>query len=121
MPWIFFLLALGCFALAMRTQSMGFALLLLLAALGLMLAGALGLIAARVQSRSSSGGMTLNPALEKQRLAQQRGATGATSGSHAGSSDTGSSSRAPKDDGRSDSQDGNGADGGGDGGGGGGD
>ena len=115
MPWIFFLLAMGCFALAMRTQSMGFALLLLLAALGLMLAGALGLVAARIQSRSSSGGMTLNPALEKQRLAQQRGT--AASGSHAGGSDSASSnSRDGRDDSRNDGDHGDGA-GGGDGGG----
>lgn len=77
MPWILFLLALGCFALAMSTQSMGFALILLLAALGLMLGGALKLVAARIQSRSQDGGMALNPALEKQRLLQQRAATGA--------------------------------------------
>ncbi|MCK7593571.1 hypothetical protein [Pseudomarimonas salicorniae] len=79
MPWIFFLLALGCIALAMRTQSMGFALLLLLASLGLMLAGALGLLSARIQSRSQGGGMQLNPALERERLRQQREASGKSS------------------------------------------
>ena len=71
MPWIFFLLALGCLALAMRTQSMGFALLLLLATLGFLLAGALGLVSARIQSRAQSGS-ALNPALERERLRQQR-------------------------------------------------
>ena len=76
MPWIFFLIALGCIALAMNTQSMGFALLLLLASLGLMLAGALGLLSARIQSRSQGGGMQLNPALERERLRQQREAQG---------------------------------------------
>jgi hypothetical protein len=71
MPWIFFLLALGCMALAMRTQSMGLALLLLLGALGFLLAGALGLVSARIQSRTQ-GGVALNPALERERLRQQR-------------------------------------------------
>lgn len=71
MPWIFFLLAIGCLALAMRTQSMGFALLLLLATLGFLLAGALGLVSARIQSRAQAGS-TLNPALERERLRQQR-------------------------------------------------
>ena len=76
MPWIFFLLAIGCIALAMRTQSMGFALILLLASLGLLLAGALGLVSSRIQSRSQ-GGMALNPVLERERLRQQReGAAG---------------------------------------------
>lgn len=67
MPWIFFLLALGCLALAMRTQSMGFALLLLLATLGFMLAGALGLVSARIRARTQ-GGLQLNPVLERQAM-----------------------------------------------------
>ena len=114
MPWIFFLLALGCFALAMRTQSMGFALLLLLAALGLMLAGALGLVSARIQSRSAGTGGGLNPALERQRLAQQRAgsADGGTPGLHVSSSSGSGGSR------KSAEPDGDGSDAGGDGGGG---
>jgi len=76
MPWIFFLLALGCFAIALRTQSIGLALVCLLAALGLMLAGALGLVSARIQSRTEGGGMSLNPAIERQRLLKQREAGG---------------------------------------------
>jgi hypothetical protein len=71
MPWIFFLLALGCLVLAMNTQSMGLALLALLGTLGFLLAGALGLVSARIQSRTQ-GGMALNPALERERLRQQR-------------------------------------------------
>jgi hypothetical protein len=86
MPWIFFLIALGCIALAMRTQSMGFALLLLIASLGLMLAGALGLLSARIQSRSQGGGTQLNPALERERLRQQREAAGAAPVAATGSS-----------------------------------
>jgi hypothetical protein len=116
MQWIFFLLALGCFALAMRTQSMGFALLLLLAALGLMLAGALGLVAARIQNRASSGGaISLNPALEKQRLAQQRAATQRDGGGETtieGGPSSGSRKASSQDD--HDGSDGGGGDGGGD-------
>lgn len=58
MPWIYFALALGCFAIAFRTHSMGLALISLLAALGLMLAGTLGLAAARI-SRTTRGGAGL--------------------------------------------------------------
>lgn len=78
MPWISFVLALGCFALAMKTQSIGLALLCLLLALGLMLWGALSLVSARIQS-NSQGGMGLNPVLERQRLRQSAGADVAAS------------------------------------------
>lgn len=80
MPWIFFALALGCFALAMQTLSTGLALILLLATLGFLLAGALGLVSRRIQSRAQ-GGMALNPALERERLRQQRQGSGAGNGS----------------------------------------
>lgn len=80
MPWISFVLALGCFALAMKTQSIGLALLCLLLALGLMLWGALSLVSARIQS-NSQGGMGLNPVLERQRLRNASGAEVATGAS----------------------------------------
>ncbi|MBD8527963.1 hypothetical protein [Pseudomarimonas arenosa] len=70
MPWIMFALAVGCFAVAINTQSMGLALLCLLAALGLMLSGALAIISARIQRSSHDGGAQLNPALERHRLKQ---------------------------------------------------
>lgn len=54
MPWIYFALALGCFAIAFRTHSMGLALLTLLGALGFMLAGTLGLASARI-ARTTRG------------------------------------------------------------------
>ena len=115
MPWIFFLLALGCLALAMRTQSMGFALLLLCATLGFMLAGVLGLVSSRIQSRAQ-GGMQLNPALERERLRQQRAGGAGNAPTATGASGGGSRREADAD--RADSA----ADGGaGDGGGGGGD
>lgn len=115
MPWIFFLLALGCLALAMRTQSMGFALLLLCATLGFMLAGVLGLVSARIQSRAQ-GGMQLNPALERERLRQQRAGGGSAPTTTVGAS-SGGGSRRETDSDRSDSAaDGGGADGGGGGG-----
>lgn len=109
MPWIFFLLALGCLALAMRTQSMGFALILLLATLGFLLAGALGLVSSRIQSRTQ-GGMALNPALERERLRQQqRGDSGASA-----SGATASTSAGKRDDPPGDASPAGGGDGGGD-------
>ena len=63
MPWIMFALAIGCFTVAINTQSMGLAALCLLAALGLMLSGALGIVSARIQRGNSDTGMQLNPAL----------------------------------------------------------
>lgn len=94
MPWIYFLLALGCLAMAMRTQSMGLALILLLATLGFLLAGALGLVSARIQSRAQ-GGMALNPALERERLRQQqqRSDGGAASASSAAPASAGQARR----------------------------
>lgn len=68
MPWIMFALAVGCFAIAINTQSMGLAVLCLLAALGLMLSGALAIISARIQRSGSDSGMQLNPALERHRM-----------------------------------------------------
>lgn len=70
MPWLFFGLALGCFAVAMKTHSIGLALLSLAAALGLTLAGALGLLSARIQSRSQPASALLGP--EQLELLRQR-------------------------------------------------
>lgn len=83
MPWLFFLLAAGCIAIAMRTQSIGLALLCLLAALGLFLAGALGLASARIQSRSQPAGNMLSGdalAMARQRKAAQAPAAVPASG-----------------------------------------
>jgi len=71
MPWLFFGLAIGCFAVAMKTHSIGLALLCLLAALGLLLAGVLGLVSARIQSRSQDASALLGP--EQLALIRKRG------------------------------------------------
>lgn len=113
MPWLYFVLALGCFAIAGRVQSMGLALICLLAAFGLILWGTLTLAAARIQSRSQSAS-ALNPAIERQRLKREREGD-ATAATYSGGSD-GSSRRSPDKDTDSDTTAGD--SGGGDGGGG---
>ena len=61
MPWVFLLLAVVALAAAFRTTSMLLAMLCLLAALALLLAGALGLLARRVGSRSRDEALLLDP------------------------------------------------------------
>lgn len=81
MPWLYFLLSAGCFTIAFRTHSLGLAAISLLFALGLLLAGALGLAAARIQSRSQSTAAMLGPeqaAMIRRRAAGGSGATAAT-------------------------------------------
>ena len=70
MPWVFLLLALAALAAAFRTTSMLLAVLCLLAALALLLAGALGLLARRVGSRSRDEALLLDPQ-ELRRLREQ--------------------------------------------------
>jgi hypothetical protein len=70
MPWVFLLLALAALAAAFQTTSMLLAVLCLLAALALLLAGALGLLARRVGSRSRDETMLLDPQ-ELRRLREQ--------------------------------------------------
>jgi hypothetical protein len=53
MPWILALLAAGAFALAWRAHAMPLAVAALLAALLLMLAGAIGLLARRQRKQRS--------------------------------------------------------------------
>jgi hypothetical protein len=48
MPWLMFALAVGCLTVAFRTHSMALAAITLIAALGLMLAGTLALVSARI-------------------------------------------------------------------------
>jgi len=62
MPWLYFVLSAACFAIAFRTLSLGIAAICLLLAFGLMLAGALALASARIQSRSQSAAALLGPA-----------------------------------------------------------
>lgn len=72
MPWLFFALSAACFAIAFRTLSLGVAIVCLLLALGLLLAGALGLVSARIQSRSQSAAVMLGP--EQAALIRRRAA-----------------------------------------------
>lgn len=70
MPWVFLLLALAAMAVAFQTTSLALAVLCLLAALGLLLAFALGLLARRVGSRSRDQTLLLDPQ-ELRRLREQ--------------------------------------------------
>jgi hypothetical protein len=79
MPWVFLLLALAALAAAFRTTSMLLAVLCLLVALALLLAGALGLLARRVGSRSRDEAMLLDPQ-ELRRLREQAEARRAAAG-----------------------------------------
>lgn len=54
MPWLMFALAVGCFAVAFRTHSMALAVITLISALALMLAGTLVLASARIARNSRS-------------------------------------------------------------------
>lgn len=81
MPWLYFLLSAACFAVAFRTHSLGLAAICLLLALGLLLAGALSVMAARIQSRSQSAAALLGPeqaAVMRRRAEAARAAQPAT-------------------------------------------
>ncbi len=70
MSWVFLLLAIAAFAVAFKTTSVALAVLCLLAALGLFLAWALGLLAQRVGSRSRDDTSMIDPQ-ELRRLREQ--------------------------------------------------
>lgn len=61
MPWLLFLLAVAALVVAFMTSSVALLLVCLLAAFVLTLAGAMQLLARRVDSRSRSEGPMLNP------------------------------------------------------------
>lgn len=61
MPWLMFVFAVLCIAVAFRTHSVGLALLSLLAALGLMLWGALSLAAARLRTTARDESQMIPP------------------------------------------------------------
>lgn len=91
MRWLWFIFALGSFAVAFRTHSMGLAVICLLAALVFVLMGTLALAASRIESRGRHESTMLDPA-EMQRMREQierrkregeGGATVAASGSGA--------------------------------------
>ena len=70
MSWVYLLLALAAFAVAFKSTSLALAIVCVLAALGLLVAWALGLLAARVGSRARDEAMLLDPQ-ELRRLREQ--------------------------------------------------
>lgn len=70
MPWLFLLLAIAAFAVALKTTSMLLMALSLLAALGLLIAWVMGLVAQRVGSRSRDEALLIDP-MELRRLREQ--------------------------------------------------
>lgn len=70
MPWLLLLLAAGALAVAFMTSSMALAVVCLLAALGLLLAGVMGLLASRIGNRSRDEAMMIDP-VELRRLREQ--------------------------------------------------
>lgn len=88
MPWLFLLLAIAAFAVALNTASMALAVLCLLAALGLVVAWVLGLLAQRVGNQSRDDSLMVDPQelrrlreqAEARRAANASGAPAATQG-----------------------------------------
>jgi vacuolar-type H+-ATPase subunit I/STV1 len=70
MPWLYLLLAVAALAIAFKTASAGVMVIALLAAFGLLLAWLMGLLAARMESRSGDPSMIVDPA-ELMRLREQ--------------------------------------------------
>ena len=70
MTWIYLLLSAAAFVLAFRTSSFALMAISLLAALGFLIAFALGLLAQRIGSRSRDESAMLDPA-ELRRLREQ--------------------------------------------------
>jgi hypothetical protein len=73
MPWVYFAISAACFAVAFRTHSLGLAALTLLLALGFLLAGALSLVSARIQSRTQNTAAMIGP--EQAAAIRRRAAT----------------------------------------------
>ncbi len=83
MPWLFLLLAIAAFAIAMNTTSMALAVICILVALVLMVIWVMGLVAQRVGTQSRDETMMIDPQ-ELRRLREQaeaRRAPGATTDS----------------------------------------
>ena len=80
MPWLFLLLAVAAFAVALNASSMALAVICLLVALAGTVAWVLGLLAQRVGNQSRDDSMMLDP-MELKRLrdeAEARRASGAS-------------------------------------------
>nr|WP_235973015.1 hypothetical protein [Luteimonas sp. MC1895] len=83
MPWLFLLLAVAAFAVALNASSMALAVLCLLVALAGIVAWVLGLLAQRVGNQSRDDSMMLDP-LELKRLREDAEARRAAAGSSIG-------------------------------------
>ena len=70
MAWLYLLLALAAFAVALESTSVALSVICLLAALGFLIAAALGLLARRIGSQSRDESLILDPA-ELRRLREQ--------------------------------------------------
>jgi hypothetical protein len=80
MAWLYLLLALAAFAVALKSTSVALSVICLLAALGFLIAAALGLLARRIGSQSRDESLILDPA-ELRRLREQAQARRAAAGS----------------------------------------
>ncbi|WP_027079452.1 hypothetical protein [Luteimonas mephitis] len=80
MVWLYLLLALAAFAVALKSTSIALSVLCLLAALGFLLATVLGVLARRIGSQSRDESLILDPA-ELRRLREQAQARRAAAGS----------------------------------------
>lgn len=99
MPWVFLALAVGCLAIAMKSQSMSIALIALLASLGFMLFAALGWISGRIQGRTQPAAAVLSPeAIALMRKAREK-REGASDTNASSAAETGAEARANPDDG----------------------
>ncbi|NZA25007.1 hypothetical protein H0E84_01285 [Luteimonas sp. SJ-92] len=70
MPWLFLLLAIAAFAIAMYTQSLALVVVCILAALVLLVLWVMGLLAQRVGSQTRDDSMMIDPQ-ELRRLREQ--------------------------------------------------
>lgn len=80
MPWMFLLLAVAAFAVALNAASMALVVVCLLVALGATVAWVLGLLAQRVGNQSRDDSMMLDP-VELKRLRDQAEARRIAAGS----------------------------------------
>lgn len=74
MRWLYFILAIACFILLLRVQSLGLAAVLLMAMFVFLIAGVLSLVAARVDGRSRDQGqiVDVDTLTQIRRQAEQR-------------------------------------------------
>lgn len=70
MPWLFLLLAIAAFAIAMTTKSIAIAVICILAALALLVVWVMGLLAQRVGSQTRDDAMMIDPQ-ELRRMREQ--------------------------------------------------